>query len=300
MTKTAAPLIRRLLEFPQKSWQQKFSTVAARWSRWLPGVPLPWRLPTGVWWLAEFDFLDNALRFRGFEDIEYKFAQQLLKPGMTVIDVGAHRGFYTLMFSKRIGPQGRVLAFEPSPRERKKLRRHLRLNSCRNVEVLSCALGESEGKADLYVVDGEWNGCNSLRPPDTDSPTSPLSVRVRKLDEVLAQAKVDRVDFVKMDVEGGELDVLKGAEELLRLVPRPIILCEVLEQRTRPWGYPARLIIEHLAKRGFVWFDLNEQARLEPIEQQYSEYHGNFVAVPRESLEDIGSLYAAQSGVRSH
>ena len=154
MTKTAVPLVRRLLEFPQKSWQQKFSTVAARWSRWLPGIPLPWRLPVGVWWLAEFDFLDNALRFRGFEDIEYKFAQLFLKPGMTVLDVGAHRGFYTLLFSKMIGPQGRVLAFEPSPRERKKLKRHLRLNLCHNVEVLSCALGESEGKAELYVVDG--------------------------------------------------------------------------------------------------------------------------------------------------
>ena len=299
MTKTIVRLVHRILKFPEKTWQQKFSTVSARWARWLPGIPLPWRLPAGVWWLADFDFLDNALRLRSFEDIEYKFAQLFLRPGMTVLDVGAHRGFYTLLFSKRIGPKGRVVAFEPSSRERKKLKRHLLLNFCRNVEVMSCALGASDGRADLYVVDGQLSGCNSLRPPDTDSPTSPEAVRVRTLDELLAQSRIDRVDFVKIDVEGGELDVLRGARELLERAPRPVILCEVLEQRTRPWGYPARLIVEHLAQRGFVWFDLNENAQLAIIEGEHSEYHGNFVAVPRESLEAVVDLRVSPDGSRN-
>ena len=181
MKKGIVRFVRRVIKFPQKTWQQKFSTVSARWARWLPGIPLPWRLPAGVWWLADFDFLDNALRFHTFEDIEYKFAQLFLKPGMTVLDVGAHRGFYTLLFSKRTGPKGHVVAFEPSSRERRKLKRHLLLNFCRNVEVMGCALGASDARTDLYVVDGEWSGCNSLRPPYTDSPTSPETVRVRKL-----------------------------------------------------------------------------------------------------------------------
>jgi FkbM family methyltransferase len=295
VTKPIVKFIRRLIKFPQKTWKQKFSTVASRWARWLPGVPLPWRLPIGVWWINDFDFLDNALQWQGFEDTEYNFAGLFLKPGMKVLDIGAHRGFYTLLFSKKIGPEGRVIAFEPSPRERKKLNRHLSLNRSRNVEVLGCALGESDGIANLYVVNGLDSGCNSLQPPDTDSPTSAVAVRVRKLDEVLAQVKAEKIDFIKLDVEGGELGVLKGAEELLKRVPRPVILCEVLEPRTRPWGYPARFIIEHLVQRDFVWFELEETARMRRIEPKYSEYYGNFVAVPRESLETIMHLQARAS-----
>ena len=69
-----------------------------------------------------------------------------------------------------------------------------------------------------------------------------------------------------------------------------MILCEVLEQRTRPWGYRARLIVEHLSQRGFVWFDLNQNAQLAVIEREHSEYHGNFVAVP-ESPCRLSSIY---------
>jgi hypothetical protein len=110
------------------------------------------------------------------------------------------------------------------------------------------------------------------------------------LDDILSGAHIERVDFIKLDVEGGELGVLKGAEQLLQRVPRPVILCEVLEQRTRPWGYAGRLIVDFLLCKDFVWFDLNADGGLVPIEEIRSEFHGNFVAVPRESLEVVASL----------
>ncbi len=277
-----------------------FESYVYRWIRWFPNVPAPMRLPIGAWWLLDADFIGRPLLDGGFEKAEYNFARQFVKPGMTVLDIGAHRGYYTLLFSKKVGRGGRVLSFEPSPRERKRLKLHRNINLCRNVEIKDCALGEKEGTANLYLVYGEDTGCNSLRPPDTDLPTSPTPVLVRRLDDVLSHAGAEKVDFIKLDVEGGELEVLKGAPRLLQSASRPVILCEVLEKRTRPWGYPGRFIIDYLAEMGFVWFEINDRGRIIPMEPSSPEFHGNFVAVPKESLKAVAFVREATSPADSN
>jgi FkbM family methyltransferase len=237
------------------------------------------------------DFIGESLLKGGYEHAETEFAARFLKPGMTVLDIGAHRGFHTLAFSKKVGTLGHVVAIEPSPSDRKRLQLHLRINFCRNVQVIECALGEENGHADLYAVPSN-SVLNSLRAPDTDFEISTTQVAVRKLDDILSETKVKFVDFVKLDVEGGELGVLKGAQGLLTHTPRPVILCEVLEQRTRPWGYPGRLIIDYLSQKGFVWSELDDKANLLPFPREQAEFNGNFVAVPEESLSIVTSLYA--------
>lgn len=287
-------LLERLARFPRKSRQQRLQSVAARWFRWFSKIPLPMRLPTGEWWLAENDLLSGAiLYYEGYEKAECAFAERFLKPGMTVLDIGAHKGLHTLLFSRKVGRKGRVLAFEPSPRERRKLKHHLLLNRCRNTTVFECALGEMEAHATLYLVNGQDTWCNSLRPPDTSSPTVPVSVRVQRLDGVLRQSDIDRVDFVKLDVEGGELAVLKGAQALLCRRPRPLIFCEVLERRSRPWGYRASEILEYLELQDFKWFGIESGGRLVAVDSGRSVTDGNFVAVPRESLSGVSFLVSS-------
>jgi FkbM family methyltransferase len=204
-----------------------------------------------------------------------------------VIDVGAHHGFYTLLGSKKIGHAGRVLAFEPSPRERKKLLRHLMLNQCSNVKILDCALGRAEGTANLFIVDGAETGCNSLRPPNASQPNQTFPVRVLSLDGCLEREGIEHVDFVKLDVEGAEIEVLNGATHLLDRRPRPVLLCEVQDIRTAPWGYPARAIIDFLRQRGFQWFSLSDGQGLSPIASDQAEFDGNYVAVPEERIADV-------------
>ena len=216
---------------------------------------------------------------------------------MTVLDIGAHRGFHTLALSKRVGKCGQVFAFEPSPREVRALRLHLRINSCRNVEVIECALGDQEGSVELYTVPTN-SVLNSLRPPGTTLPSSPTKVRIRRLDDVLSEANVRNFDFVKLDVEGGELSVLKGAEALLGRVPRPVILCELLEQRTRPWGYHARQIAEHLLGKNFRWFEVTAAGKLASMDDEI-ELCGNFVAVPEESLRLVSDIQSENGTVSS-
>jgi FkbM family methyltransferase len=290
MTKVGR-FVRRILAFPKKSSQEKLSSYVSRWTRWFPGTPPPIRLPVGAWWLLDRDYLGECLLHCGYENEERMFVDRFLRSGMTVIDIGAHRGFYTLLFSRKLRNCGRVIAFEPSVTESNRLKLHLRINLCRNVEVKDCALGKETGKASLYVVHSE-TVLNSLRTPDTRHASSSVPVQVHRLDDVLSSERITKVDFVKLDVEGGELDVLLGAECLLRCVPRPVILCEVLEKRTRPWGYSSRLIIDHLVQRDFIWFQLNATADLLPVEVDALEFSGNFIAVPRESLHTIEHLRA--------
>jgi FkbM family methyltransferase len=210
--------------------------------------------------------------------------ERFLQPGMTVLDIGAHHGLYTLLASKRVGGKGRVFAFEPSPRERRALNLHALLNFCRNVTVESVALGNQEATADLFVVQGGQTGCNSLRPPIVISGTSPVRVRVTRLDSWLATHNVERVDFIKLDVEGGELEALKGAAELLKRRPRPVILAEVQDIRTAPWGYRAKEILTRLREADFTWFRLLEGGLLETLDLSGESFDGNFVACPRESM----------------
>jgi FkbM family methyltransferase len=222
--------------------------------------------------------------------METRFVERLLRPGMTVIDAGAHHGLYTLLASKRVGRKGRVIAIEPSPRERERLGKHLRVNRCSNTELVPCALGEDPAEMDLYLVDGFQDWCNSLRPPEVDEPIRTVRVSVRRLDDVLAELGVSKVDFIKLDVEGAELSVLHGAMKLLQRESRPAILAEVQDIRTLPWGYAAREIIQFLIRMDYRWFAIAAKGALLPISCDQESYDANLVALPVERTEAFLAL----------
>jgi FkbM family methyltransferase len=280
----------RFWQFLRKPLHDKSRSLYVRWKRLLPGVPFPIRLPFGAWWIARDDYLGSTLTYDGFERAERAFVQRFLKPGMTVIDIGAHHGFYTLLMSKCVRESGRVFAFEPSPRERKTLVFHTRLNRCTNVSIQKWALGSEETDACLHVVKGVQTGFNSLRPPAVSGETYPVSVHVVRLDDWLAKQTIGHVDFIKIDVEGGELEVFRGAPLLLERQPRPLILGEVQDPRTTPWGYRAKDIIEHLGKKGYIWFYLLADGSVEELNSSCDHFDGNFLACPEESLTELERL----------
>lgn len=281
-------LLSRMRRFLKKPWHEKSRTFYFRWIRVFPNVPVPVRLPFGGWWLARNDYLGATLFYDGFESAERTFAENFVRPGATVLDIGAHHGYYTLLFSRKVGVEGRVVAFEPSPRERQRLALHLRINRCKNVAIEDCALGEAEGMEQLYLANARESGLNSLRKPAVSARTELVSIRTRCLDRVLRERGIERVDFIKLDVEGAELSVLKGATELLHRRPRPIILAEVQDIRTKPWGYAAREIIRFLSAAGYVWFRPLPDGRIEEIDAAREEYDGNFVAIPDEQIASAG------------
>jgi FkbM family methyltransferase len=288
----------RIWRFLRRPRRAQYLSLAFRARRVFPEMPIPLRLPFGAWWLAQKSALDDDLIHDGFEDVEMAFVEKMLRPGMTVLDAGAHHGLYTLLASRRVGKRGRVIAFEPSPRERKRLRRHLWLNRSKNVAVQSCALGDEHREAELFLVTGREDWCNSLRAPQIDARTVTVRVELERVDDVLEKLGIARVDFIKLDVEGAELSTLQGARATLA-ASRPVILAEVQDLRTRPWGYAAREIIHFLERIGYRWYALTSNSNLQPISTQLETYSANLVAIPEERADGIREMLA-EARLREH
>jgi FkbM family methyltransferase len=290
-TETERPgVARRVGRFLKSPARRKYIAMALRARRIFPEMPIPLRLGFGAWWLAENGALDHELMYEGFEEAEMRFVKRLVRPGMTVLDIGAHHDLYTLLAAKLVGRRGKVIAFEPSPREYLRLAKHVRVNRCKNVEMESCAVGNETGEADLYLVEGFRDWGNSLRPPVVPESTRTVRVLVRKLDDVLAARGIEHVDFIKVDAEGAELGILQGAMRLLQTAPRPVILAEVEDIRTRQWGYPARQLIQLLARWNYRWYALTEAGGLLPASADEESYDANFVAIPAERAHEVQNM----------
>ena len=284
------PFLLRLRRFLAKPWREKIDSARFRLRAAAARIPVLVRLPFGAWFLARHDNVGDAIREGNFELAETAFVSRCLRPGLTVLDVGANQGYYTLLASQLVGDAGRVIAFEPSPREMKALQIHKILNRRTNVTLAGVALGADQKEAELFIVQGHQTACNSLQPPLVLSETTPVKVQVVRLDDWLEAHKIDRVDFVKLDVEGGELEALKGAEKLLHRRPRPIFLIEVQDLRTRPWGYQAKKVIELLQGNGFRWIQLGNNGVVQDIDPHLDKFDGNFVAWPEELASGLEAL----------
>ena len=281
MTATGGHTLRTWLAMPSTQKRRSIRYHLRRaWTRVAPWCPVPLRLYPGIWWIARNDAVSDELWQGVFEPNERALLRTLVEPGMVVLDVGAHAGFYSLNASRLVGPSGRVIAFEPSPRERKRLRLHLRLNRCANVTVEGAALGASSGEGHLFVFDGRTTGCNSFQLASTVGARQ-VTVPICTLDQYVADGIVNRVDFVKMDIEGAELSALRGAEELFR-TRRPTLLCELHDKRTAPWGYRARDIVDLVASWGYRWYSVGDRGRVTPIDASQTAFFGNGVALPVE------------------
>jgi len=268
----------------EKVWRLRHSILSF--------VPIPIRIPAGAVWLAWDDELSERL-YLGipFEESERMFVNRLLLPGDIVFDVGAHHGLYVLEASKKTGSKGAVFAFEPSPREFLRLRWHVLINRCSNVHTEPFALSSKDGTVELFVCLNEHTGMNSLRAPP-GRPTSKVMVRAVALDGYVESNEIRLIDFMKIDVEGAELEVLKGSTSILGSELPPIIMCEVQDVRTREWGYHASDIRDLLEIYGYRAFSVTENGRLQVCPKK-NVYEENLVFVPEARLPKVATLIEA-------
>ncbi|WP_020142605.1 FkbM family methyltransferase [Terracoccus sp. 273MFTsu3.1] len=136
----------------------------------------------------------------------------LARPGTTCVDVGAHVGSYAALASLAVGPAGRVLAFEPDATNRERLERHVRLNDLANVVVLDHGLADVESEVAMVRPVAANSGMTRLA---RSGETPDFSMGVRRLDDVLAGREAPSVSVVKIDVEGAEVAVVRGAADLI-------------------------------------------------------------------------------------
>lgn len=293
MAEHSVTLPLRVLRFLKKPAREKLQTLSFFWRSLFPAKPMAITLPFGSKWLAENSALDAGLRSGEFERAETSFVQRFLLPGMTVVDIGAHHGYYTLLASARVGKSGKVIAFEPSPRERRRLEGHVHLNKCSNVKIEPYALASEDKQAEFFLVEGSEDYCNSLRPPAVQADTHTVTVKVTSLDSYISSKGIEKVDFIKLDTEGAESEVLRGALRLLQSALRPLVLCEIAEIRTAPWGYSAWDIIHFMQHLNYTWFSIQPDGGLSEMKADQDIQDTNLVAVPNdrcgETLRTLGA-----------
>ena len=224
------------------------------------------------------DFVGSEILAQGMWEAETtNFLLSWLRPGMTFVDAGAHVGQYSMLASGRVGPAGRVVAFEPHPVLGRVLRRNIRRAGCTNVTVSSLALGQASGRAELVLYPSTNFGGSSLRPDDATAHRRRAPVTVIPLDDYLDRAGVARVDVLKIDVEGAELDVLEGASRTLAANPRIVLVVEFLRENPLRFGRTVEDLEARLRELGFLLFSLTQDGprRYEPV----GELSVNVVAV---------------------
>ena len=150
---------------------------------------------------------------------------QHLKSGDVFYDIGANVGFFSIIAAKLVGDTGKVYAFEPGKENAQSIRHNAQLNSFSQIEVIEKAVSNTSGEGQLLLA--EYSGGHALAtadaPPDL---AGEVTVDLVSIDDLIAQNKIEPPNFVKVDVEGAELDVLKGMRETIK-THKPTIIYEV-------------------------------------------------------------------------
>jgi len=204
------------------------------------------------------DVSEQIKKFGWYKDelIETEVFEKYLKPGMTVLDLGANIGFYTLLARSIVGPKGKVIAFEPFPHNANLLGRSLKENLFANVIVVQAAISDAVGKTFLYLSP-DFISEHSLLDYDKSSQKK-IEVEVLTVDDYLEKMGNFKVDFIKMDIEGSETKALKDMKNTLKKNKHLILVTEFWPNGFYLAKSTPKKYLEDLKKIGFKIFHIDE------------------------------------------
>lgn len=230
-------------------------------------------------------YMGSCIYWRGYHHhYELLALGRLLRPHHVFADIGANQGEFTTFAAKRV-PQGRVLAFEPDPEMMKSLRHNVELNGFRNVELLPFGLSDEPGEAVLYgsaddrveAHSGAHEGLGSLFA--TESRQTPRhTIHLERFDDVFDRLNLERLDVIKIDIEGAELYALRGARRTLERF-RPAILWEINRETFQAAGYDYDDIVGFFVRLGYRFFHIGRLGRLTQMEADELPELGNILCM---------------------
>lgn len=210
------------------------------------------------------------------EQCVVRLVGRLMRKGDIFFDLGANFGFYSFYSAPLCGTSGEVHAFEANPSLIPHLRRSAELNrKCGSIHVNGVAVGkESGGYLPLY--DPDRIGCSSLYPHEWLNRDSKVLVPIVTIDEYVREKRIKRIDVMKIDIEGAELDALRGMEETFRTCPPKVIICELtlLPEQDEPLRRSPEVmrraasaadpleIADFLKQRGYELYNIADDGRL--------------------------------------
>ncbi|WP_192346627.1 FkbM family methyltransferase [Algoriphagus sp. Y33] len=224
--------------------------------------------------------MGNAIYWRGAHDWAPIFVlEKALKKGDTFIDVGANQGEYSLWAARKVGAKGRVVAFEPMQQLFDQLAENIRLNKSfhKTITPIKLGLSDQKGEVILYSSADSNEGTNTIYNTEKFSIESG-KIQLDTLDEQLKSLKINKVDFLKIDVEGAELQVLKGALNTLKQ-NRPVILLEINKDACIAGGYLPEDILTLLKPFNYSFSKVGLRGSLSKVNQLPN--FCNIVAIPQ-------------------
>jgi FkbM family methyltransferase len=242
----------------------------AAWSR--PPAPDEFRWARDRWGfrfrLHPYYLIDRSiLAFGGYDLSLLRFVRSRVRPGDVCLDVGANLGQVTVHLGSLVGSAGRVLSFEPLPHVRERLTSHVAANGLGSVvEVLALALCDRSGTATFHFAErGAANqGMGSLV-MEHESLALACEVETKRLDDFVAERRLSRIDWIKVDIQGAEPLFLEGARETL-LRHRPDLLVEVDPVDLRAGGSSSRELLVALDRLGYRAHALTDGVPGPPID----------------------------------
>jgi len=226
------------------------------------------------------DISAAALALRSWEEFEMNLFLSALKPGMTVVDVGASFGFYTCLAAGAVGPSGKVYAFEPFMPTYNLLLRNIERNGLKNVLPSSEAISNKIGIMDTYLNQSEAGIISA--PQVTSTGVIPMQVPCISLDNVLTSP----LDVVKIDAEGYDLHVIQGMERLIEENKNLVLFVEVGPKWLKHAGSSMELLLGTLEKSFVLYLIKEKEETVELVDSEYSN-----VRKECSGLVGTGNLY---------
>ena len=215
----------------------------------------------------------NLAWYRVYEAFETRVILNQINPGDVVLDLGAFIGYYTVLFAKKVGQQGHVFAFEPSPKNFKILSKNVKKRSNENITIEKKAISKDTGNTTLYLCNNNY-GMNRIYPSvycDGNAFGGKVQVDTIKLDEYFGSFKKP-INFVKMDLEGSEFGALEGMKEIINENINIKICLEFHPNSIKEYGKDPKEILEFLHSYGFTLYHLDSVTRTRDIiDQSYVE-----------------------------
>jgi FkbM family methyltransferase len=248
----------------------QFASRSLQLARQPEGFAFPVDRGTLIGWSVHF--------FGTYEPEVRTEIRRVLGPGDVAVDVGANVGWHTLLMAACVGPAGRVYSFEPNPTTRGRLQAAVAANELSQVTVESRALAEANRLAGFAApaAGHVWDGTGRLT---AEAPGGLGSVECITLDAFVAEGGIDRLALVKIDVEGWELAVLRGAGRVLETL-RPVVVFEFDPAYVSRCGGSADALTLCVQDAGYDLYLLSPRRAPERIEA-LGERGGNILAMPR-------------------
>ncbi len=221
-----------------------------------------------------------------FFELEMEILPELLGENFNLgIDMGANYGAYTFFLSKLGNQDIKIFSFEPIPRTYKILLRVIKKFNLKNVEPVNMALGNEEGHINMTIPNNMTGLAHiySEREKKGDESQRIKKARIGKLDN-FDNILNKKVDFIKCDVEGKELDVLKGAVRTIEN-SKPIILCEIEQRHAQKYGIDANESLSFLLKRGYKAFIYRDKKLVDM--GKMSDDYGNYFFIHESQISSI-------------